>query len=88
AAELLLKAGAKQILVCTEKQPKTSLMSAAVNGHLELCKYLLDNGADLNAKTVHGYDACSMADIKLKPFFEDYKFNTSKLNSSANLNDD
>jgi ankyrin repeat protein len=38
-----------------EKYGRTALHLAAMNGHLEIVKLLLEHGADVNAKTKEGY---------------------------------
>ncbi|KAJ3255570.1 Fibronectin type 3 and ankyrin repeat domains protein 1 [Boothiomyces macroporosus] len=52
AAVTLIKAGARIIQHCDKKHPLTSLMTAAMNGHTELCKELIETfGVDRSVKS-------------------------------------
>ncbi|KAI9188477.1 ankyrin repeat-containing domain protein [Polychytrium aggregatum] len=65
AARLLLQSGAKLIQYPDRKHSMTSLMSAALNNHRELCRELMYQwNADPFATTEHGYTAKSFAESK------------------------
>ncbi|KAJ3323825.1 hypothetical protein HDV06_001195 [Boothiomyces sp. JEL0866] len=52
AAATLIKAGAKIVHHCDKKHTLTSLMTAAMNGHTELCKELIETfGVDKSVKS-------------------------------------
>ena len=45
----------------------TALMLAAHDGHLNVVKFLIDRGADVNAKDKRGYTALGIADNNTAP---------------------
>jgi ankyrin repeat protein len=67
AAELLIAAGARVINVIHKEigHTVTSLMTAALNGHKDLCRELMDKwGADPRVETEHGGNAKSFSEAQ------------------------
>ena len=62
--EILMNAGANQINSVSERHANTSLMTAANNGNLEVCQILVKRGANVHAKSHHGFTALDMASNK------------------------
>ncbi|EGF79899.1 hypothetical protein BATDEDRAFT_35226 [Batrachochytrium dendrobatidis JAM81] len=63
AAKALILAGARIVQEVDKKHPMTSLMSAALNGHLELVRELMEKyGSDPTVRSEHGGTAKSFAE--------------------------
>ncbi|KAJ3271260.1 hypothetical protein HDV01_006932 [Terramyces sp. JEL0728] len=73
AAVTLIKAGARIIHHCDKKHTLTSLMTAAMNGHTDLCKELIENfGADRTVKS-EGFINGQFSDLTVRAFDEKFK---------------
>lgn len=58
-AHVLIKNGAK--VNVADHDGKTPLMNATLNGHTDLVKELVENGADINVKNKYGKCSIDMA---------------------------
>jgi ankyrin repeat protein len=54
---------------------KTGLFFGAQNGHFEIVKYLINNGADINVLTAQGFSIVKEAILQAKPNIVDLLFN-------------
>ena len=70
----------KDILLERDKSGYTCLHYAARNGHLEICKYLIEQDADLNAKTL----SCNSAPIHRASLMGHWEIVQLLLNKKAN----
>ena len=88
-AQLLLMAGARIIHQVDKKRPMTSLMVAALNGHKEIVKELLDKcNVDATVKTEHGTTARDFADTNGHTAIVDTIDERIKIIIDASLNEE
>lgn len=73
AAAVLVHAGANVVRKVDKDHPVTSLMSAALNGHRELCRELIEKwGCDPGIETIYGGSAAMFSESNNHHSITDY----------------